>query len=58
VNDDEKTRTNILALNGIQTHGLSVQAIEAYASDRAATGTGSYPMNTEDFIQGAKAAGA
>jgi hypothetical protein len=34
-------RTNIHALNGIQTHGLSVQAIKAYASERVATGTGS-----------------
>jgi hypothetical protein len=27
--------TNIHALSGIRTHGLSVQAIKAYASDRA-----------------------
>jgi hypothetical protein len=42
VNDDgdEQTRTNIHALSGIQTHGLSIQAIKAYASDRAAIGTG------------------
>jgi hypothetical protein len=33
------TRTNIRALSGIRTHCLSVQAIKAYASDRAATGT-------------------
>jgi hypothetical protein len=33
-------RTNVHALSGIQTHGLSVQVIKAYASDRAATGTG------------------
>jgi hypothetical protein len=29
MNDDEQLRTNILAINGIRTHGLSVQAIEA-----------------------------
>jgi hypothetical protein len=35
VNDDgEETRTNIHALNGIRT----LQAIKAYASDRAAIG--------------------
>jgi hypothetical protein len=38
VNDDEQTRTNINAFNGIRTHG--VQAIKTYASHRAATGTG------------------
>jgi hypothetical protein len=27
------------ALSGIRSHGLSVQAIKAYASDHAATGT-------------------
>jgi hypothetical protein len=37
--NDEQTRTNIHALSGIQTHGLSVQANRTYASDRAATGT-------------------
>jgi hypothetical protein len=37
---DEQTRTNIHALSGIQTHSLSIQAIKAYASDRAAIGTG------------------
>jgi hypothetical protein len=31
---------NIHALSGIQTHGLSVQEIKAFASDRAATGIG------------------
>jgi hypothetical protein len=31
--DDEWTRTNNHALRGIRVHGLSVQAIEAYASD-------------------------
>jgi hypothetical protein len=36
VNDDEQTMTNIHALTGIQTHGLSVQA--AYASDIATRG--------------------
>jgi hypothetical protein len=35
-----KTRTNIHALNGIRTHDLSLQAIKAYASHRAANGTG------------------
>jgi hypothetical protein len=40
VNDDEQTKTNIHALSGIRTHSTSVQAIKAYASDRAATGTG------------------
>jgi hypothetical protein len=34
--DKDKVR----ALNGIGTHGLSVQAIKTYASDRAATMTG------------------
>jgi hypothetical protein len=38
--DDEQTRTNIHALSGIRTHGLSVKAIKAYASDRTVTGTG------------------
>jgi hypothetical protein len=38
--DDEQTTTNIHALNGIRTHGPRVQAIKAYASDRAATVTG------------------
>jgi hypothetical protein len=38
--DDERTRTNIHALSGIRTHGLSVKAIKAYASDRTITGTG------------------
>jgi len=33
VNDDKYTRTNIHALSGVRTHGLSVQAIKAYASD-------------------------
>jgi hypothetical protein len=39
MNDDE-TRANINVLSGILTNGLSVQTIKAYASDRAATGTG------------------
>jgi hypothetical protein len=30
--------TNIHALSGIRTHGLSVKAMKAYATDRAATG--------------------
>jgi hypothetical protein len=38
--DDEQMRTNIHALSGVRTHGLCFQAIKAYASDRAATGTG------------------
>jgi hypothetical protein len=33
-------RTNVRALNRIGTHGLSIQAIKAYAADRAATVTG------------------
>jgi hypothetical protein len=40
--DDEQTMTNIHALSGIQTHSLRVQVIKAYASDRVATGTGSF----------------
>jgi hypothetical protein len=40
VNDNgEQTRPNIHALNRIRTHGLRVQAIKAWAADRAATGT-------------------
>jgi hypothetical protein len=31
--------TNTHALSGIRTHGLSLQTINVYASDRAATGT-------------------
>jgi hypothetical protein len=34
------TTTNIHALSGILTHGLSVQDIKKNVSDRAATGTG------------------
>jgi hypothetical protein len=41
-NDDEQTKTNILALREIQTHGFSVQAMKAYASDRAAAVTGRF----------------
>jgi len=37
--DDESTRTNAHALSGIQTHILSVQAINSYASYRTITGT-------------------
>jgi hypothetical protein len=33
-------RTNIHAISGIRTHGLSIQAIKVYASDRMATETG------------------
>jgi hypothetical protein len=29
--EEEQTRTNIHALSGIRTHGLSVQTIKAYA---------------------------
>jgi hypothetical protein len=36
-----KPRTNVHALSGIRTHVLRVQAIEARASDCAATGAGS-----------------
>lgn len=35
-----KTRANVCAVNGIRTHDLSVQGFKAYASYRAATGTG------------------
>jgi hypothetical protein len=38
--DDEQTRTNIYALSGIRTHGLSVQEIKGYASGHAVTGAG------------------
>jgi hypothetical protein len=38
--DDEHTKANIHALIGIRTHGVSVQAIKAYASDCKATWTG------------------
>jgi hypothetical protein len=38
--NDEQTRTNIHALGGIRTHGLSVKAMKAYASDGAANKTG------------------
>jgi hypothetical protein len=34
-----KTKTNIYTLSGIRTHDISVQAIKAYASDCAASGT-------------------
>jgi hypothetical protein len=37
--DNEQTRTNIHALDGIRTRSPSVQAIKAYASDRVATVT-------------------
>jgi hypothetical protein len=33
-------RTDIYVLSGIQTHDLSVQAIKAYNTNRAATGIG------------------
>jgi hypothetical protein len=38
--EEEWTRTNILAIRGFRTHGLRVQANNAYVSDQAATGTG------------------
>jgi hypothetical protein len=38
---------NIHALSGIRTHYLSVKAIKAYASDRAASGTG---VNMISFV--------
>jgi hypothetical protein len=41
VNDDEQMRTNIHALSGIQTHGLSGQAMKAYTSDSTALGPAS-----------------
>jgi hypothetical protein len=37
-----KTRTNIHALIRTRAHDLTFHAIKAYASDRAATGTGYY----------------
>jgi hypothetical protein len=37
---DDQTRTNIHALSGIRSHGLSIQAMKTYASDSVATGTG------------------
>jgi hypothetical protein len=40
--DDEWTGRSIHALRRNGTHGLSVQAMKAYASDRAAPGTGFY----------------
>jgi hypothetical protein len=37
VNDDDgQTRTDIHALSGIRTHGLSIQAIEYYSLELAA----------------------
>jgi hypothetical protein len=57
VNDDEQTRTNIQALGGIQTHGLNVQAIKAFASDHAATGTAARNIPVENLIVVAAAVG-
>jgi hypothetical protein len=37
-----KTRINIHALSGTQTHDIRVQEIKAFASDLAATGTVAY----------------
>jgi hypothetical protein len=50
-NDDggEQTRTNIYALSGIQTHGLSVQAIKAYALEHVAPGTGRKPIRSNGY---------
>jgi len=49
VNNDNEQTTNIHAFpSGIQTHGLSIQAIKVYASDRAATGTG-YTLSGTSF---------
>jgi hypothetical protein len=45
---NKKEKTNIQAVSGILTHVLSVQALKAYASDHAATGTGaSTTLNTK-----------
>jgi hypothetical protein len=41
-NNYEQTRTNIHALSGIRTHGLSVEEIKAYASAHAATVAGKH----------------
>jgi hypothetical protein len=42
-------------LSGIRAHGLSVQAIKAYASDRSATGTGpifvSIEISEQSFVR-------
>jgi hypothetical protein len=38
--DDVQMRSSIHDLSGIRTHGISVQAIKAYTSDRAAAATG------------------
>jgi hypothetical protein len=47
-----KTRTNIHALSGTRTHGLSAQAIKANTSDRAATGTGSDTVKQRNYFYG------
>jgi hypothetical protein len=44
--DDEQTRKIIHALSGINTLGLRAEVIKAYATDRAATGTGKANQNT------------
>jgi hypothetical protein len=36
----KNTLANIHSFSGIQTHGLSVQAIKVYTPERAVTGTG------------------
>jgi hypothetical protein len=38
----EKDEDKQYALSGIRNHNLRVQAMKAYASDRAASGTGDY----------------
>jgi hypothetical protein len=43
-------RTNIQALSRIRTHGLRVQVIKAYASDRTATETGSKYRKVWPFL--------
>jgi hypothetical protein len=41
----KNTLANIHSFSGIQTHGLSVQAIKAYTSERAVNGTGPFLHN-------------
>jgi hypothetical protein len=43
--DDEQMWTNFRAFSGIWTHGLSIQEVKAYISDRTATGTGRSACN-------------
>jgi hypothetical protein len=44
------TKTNIYSYSGIRTHDPSNQAAKTYASDRAATGIGSYTYNNRKII--------